>query len=64
MYMCLNLGVPGMLEHPCEPPEEHIVSSWRLPETRHLLSQHGVELITFDQCTCGAASRKTASLLA
>jgi len=63
MYLCAQYEVPGMLEHPIEPEEDFMASSWRLPETKHLCQQQGVEKVDFDQCTCGAPSRKSTTLM-
>eukprot|EP00959_Pyramimonas_sp_CCMP1952_P433552 9079014-Pyramimonas_sp.AAC.1 len=64
MYTRAAYRIPGMLEHPIEPREDYMASSWRLPETVHLCRQRGAKKVSFDQCTCGATSRKSTTLMA
>ena len=57
-------GGAVIMEHPaCPSWKPHAPSIWRLPELAHLQRCYDMQILSFDQCTCGGISRKPTSLL-
>ncbi len=60
---CQTVGTPWIIEHPEQPDDDGLVSSWRLHETRTLAGMTTVEITAFDQCTAGARAIKPTMLM-
>ena len=63
MTVLALFGGSGVLEHPKEPDQEHMVSIWKLPIVHLLLAVAGVRLVTHSQGLLGAPSPKPTALM-
>ena len=63
MLACWHMTVPCLMEHPEDHGQAHLVSSWRLDQTRLLAKLDNMVLTNFDQCAFGAACVKPTGLL-
>ena len=61
---CERFANLGILEHPAEPDQPELPSSWKLPLVQFLLSLPGMQRISLSQGLLGADSRKPTELMA